>query len=706
MSSNSRRAALEDLLVDLFGISELRRWLVRGPDGTTLDGELPEHGPSPREFAHKAVATLIRRRLIDIEFFDRLCRDFSLREADINAVRASWAAARPPGEGPPQIVYANEEIQALGVQLVAAYKRKAMLTGSDSAVLDQEILVLRRQIRRGPQLHAGEILLGRYILASQLGTGGFATVWRAYDQELRRYVAVKVLHGQWSIGHDHFDRFRRGARIMQTLHHHAIVPILREVQKDDQGFVFFVMILLEGGSLQELLRARPGQIEVDFLLQTMVVICDAVAYAHEAGVIHRDIKPANILFDTQMRPYLADFDLVKAHDTTGGTVGGGMGTLLFSAPEMFVSAGDATPSVDVYSLGVTLLAALLGRDIRLDEIVKLPQLIDSLKVSAALKLLLTHATQWTVATRISSARHLKERIGAILEEQNSVGATIEVPLSQRVEDGAWCGFLSHSSFAIRHNVMVILDFYEDSKGDSLDDVHLHVYVGPGSYVGQVGAVAGTDSLYGYTKMGLRSIGLLIDTHGIRWSEIIRDGGLAVSFVTGLVPRVHQVRVVAFGNGTPAKSIGERFTGAAWRECPLTERASDGTWFAELQDDVFLGCANFFLFVESEASIQLTHILTGHATTLCIAPWTHIVELARAVGLGVPRSRALEPRDVAALPDHQICLILDHHHPVWHDIIGERRIAIHFHLPIRDLIRRVRLMGLRARSGWTPHDRRA
>jgi hypothetical protein len=100
------------------------------------------------------------------------------------------------------------------------------IAGADTRAVEQKILELRREMREGDRLQAGDILAGRFRLVEQLGRGGFATVWKAYDRTARAEVAVKVLHGQFGEDRTRLERFFRGARKMAELQHEGIVRVL------------------------------------------------------------------------------------------------------------------------------------------------------------------------------------------------------------------------------------------------------------------------------------------------------------------------------------------------------------------------------------------------------------------------------------------------------------------------------------------------
>lgn len=224
--------------------------------------------------------------------------------------------------------------------------------------LNRQIVEIKRQIRRGPQLNSGEILAERYILCELIGRGGYGDVWQALDRSRQQFVAIKVLHGRREDLRS-AERFFRGARIMRQLAHPHIVRVLEE-PADHEDFHYYVMDYLAGGDLERALKE--GRIGRADALKAVLQAGEALQYAHARGLVHRDVKPQNILLDSAGQAHLTDFDLVLAEDSTGGTATGAfIGTVLYVAPEVLDEAGAADARSDVYALGMSLLFVLYGR---------------------------------------------------------------------------------------------------------------------------------------------------------------------------------------------------------------------------------------------------------------------------------------------------------------------------------------------------------
>ncbi len=198
---------------------------------------------------------------------------------------------------------------------------------------------------------AGKVLLGRYRLDTLIATGGFAEVWRAFDTELQRIVAIKLPKPSRLASS---TSFITEARRVARLKHPGIVPVF-DVGTED-GRCFIVSEYVEGGSLADRLAKSPPA--VSETVRWLGEIATALEYAHLHGVIHRDIKPANILIDHHGRALLADFGIAQSAQKTG-TFAPSLGTLRYMSPEQ-LEGKAATPHSDVYSLGVVLHECLTG----------------------------------------------------------------------------------------------------------------------------------------------------------------------------------------------------------------------------------------------------------------------------------------------------------------------------------------------------------
>lgn len=242
--------------------------------------------------------------------------------------------------------------------------------------------------------------LGPYRIVSQLGEGGFATVYKGYQAEFDRPVTIKVLDERLARNPRFIDRFRREAEATFSLKHPNIVEVYDFAQSG--GLYFMVMEYIDGPTLRSILAkkgahdvqegedeatrlrekldldvtlerededvtllrelAQPYQaLEVGLVVQVAADVCNALAYAHEHGVIHRDLKPDNVLIATNGRVMLIDFGIARIQEDTHFTrTGMRIGTMAYMSPEQVRGVSDLDRRSDIYSLGIMLYELLTG----------------------------------------------------------------------------------------------------------------------------------------------------------------------------------------------------------------------------------------------------------------------------------------------------------------------------------------------------------
>lgn len=216
--------------------------------------------------------------------------------------------------------------------------------------------------------------LGKYELRERLGSGGMAEVWKAFDTQLQRFVAIKLLHTKLQADSNFTSRFQREAQVIASLHHPNIVQIhdfqVEQGSGSENPIFYMVMAYIEGQTLADYIAVTSAQGKIPTpaeLVNLFTSISLAVDYAHQKGMIHRDIKPANILLDQRNRshnpmgePILTDFGLAKLLGVTGVTLTGTqMGTPLYTSPEQ-AQGYPGNERSDLYSLGVILYEMVTG----------------------------------------------------------------------------------------------------------------------------------------------------------------------------------------------------------------------------------------------------------------------------------------------------------------------------------------------------------
>lgn len=289
--------------------------------------------------------------------------------------------------------------------------------------------------------HASAPLDGgrRYELGALIGRGGMGEVFAAYDTQIGREVAVKLLHPD-KVSPSSIARFLREARIQGWLDHPS-VPAVYELGSDDDGRPFFAMKRVSGITLAEILAdrgtSRAGRFSERQLLRAFVEICLAIELAHTRGVLHRDLKPANMLLGEFGEVYVLDWGVARVLDesVTIGDVArptldgsdstfGALGTPGYMSPEQVRCVDDVDARTDVYSLGCVLFEILVGRRLHPDGLAGMTCALAGITPSASelrpdlapeLDDLCRRATEADRAQRIGSARALGEAVQRYLD---------------------------------------------------------------------------------------------------------------------------------------------------------------------------------------------------------------------------------------------------------------------------------------------------
>lgn len=200
--------------------------------------------------------------------------------------------------------------------------------------------------------------LGNYRIIEQIGLGGMATVFKAYDPDTDRYVAIKVLPQHFSHDPTFKERFQREAKAIARLEHLHILPIYS--YGEENGVAYMAMRYLHAGTLTD--RIRQGPMPLPEVSRLLSQISSALDHAHSHGVLHRDIKPSNVLLDEAGNAYLTDFGIAKMVESTIDlTRGNILGTPAYMSPEQCQGVKELTPATDIYSLGIVVYEMVTGR---------------------------------------------------------------------------------------------------------------------------------------------------------------------------------------------------------------------------------------------------------------------------------------------------------------------------------------------------------
>ena len=205
---------------------------------------------------------------------------------------------------------------------------------------------------------AGITFGGRYELQSRIAIGGMGEVWQATDLVIGRLVAIKILKDEYLGDPGFLERFRAEARHAALVNHEGIANVYD--YGEEEGSAYLVMELVPGEPLSAIIE-REKTLSIDKVLDIIAQTSAALQAAHSAGLVHRDIKPGNMLITPEGRVKITDFGIARIADQVPLTATGQvMGTVQYLSPEQ-ASGHPASPSTDIYSLGIVAYECLAGK---------------------------------------------------------------------------------------------------------------------------------------------------------------------------------------------------------------------------------------------------------------------------------------------------------------------------------------------------------
>ena len=259
----------------------------------------------------------------------------------------------------------------------------------------------------------------RYRLIRRIAIGGMGEVWEAKDDVILRNVAIKILKPEYTGDPGFLERFRTEARHAAKVNHEGIADVYD--YGEDSGNAFLVMELVPGESLATILE-KEKSLAPNRVLEIVAQTARALHEAHVAGLVHRDIKPGNLLITPTGEVKITDFGIARVADQVSLTATGQvMGTVQYLAPEQ-ATGKPATPSTDVYSLGVVAYEAISGKRpfsgetqmaIALAQINEPPPPLDE-SIDESIRKLIFDCLQKRPADRVASALELAQRAEELL----------------------------------------------------------------------------------------------------------------------------------------------------------------------------------------------------------------------------------------------------------------------------------------------------
>jgi serine/threonine protein kinase len=269
-------------------------------------------------------------------------------------------------------------------------------------------------------------LIGRYQIISEIGRGGMAVVYHAYDPSFEREVAIKVLPHAFLHDAQFRARFDREAKTIAALEHPAIVPVYDFGEQDGQPFI--VMRLMNGGSLAD--KLKHGPLSIKEATDIITRIAPALDAAHRKGIIHRDLKPGNILFDQYENAFISDFGIARLTEA-GATLTGSiiLGTPTYMSPEQVQGDEEIGDRSDIYSLGIIFYQMITGdppyqattpaKVMMMHILEPVPDLSDSkINITPEIKAVIETALAKEPEARFASVQAIADALQAALQDSS------------------------------------------------------------------------------------------------------------------------------------------------------------------------------------------------------------------------------------------------------------------------------------------------
>lgn len=283
---------------------------------------------------------------------------------------------------------------------------------------------------------ANQLVSGRYRIKSLIGSGGMANVYKAYDEESQRIVALKVLKDEHRGDMEFVRRFEREAQAVLMLSHENIVRSY-DVGEDD-GVSYIVLEYVEGKTLKEIIKEE-GPLSPKTAVNYACQVLDALSHAHERGIIHRDVKPQNVIITPRGKAKLTDFGIARDAAATTRTFAGTnvIGSVHYISPEQ-VRGDNATAGSDIYSCAIMLYEMLTGSvpfsgdnsvAVALKHLQEeiIPPIQVNSKIPRALSDVVVKAAAKNINMRYFTARQMKADLQRSLREPHGKFARIASP---------------------------------------------------------------------------------------------------------------------------------------------------------------------------------------------------------------------------------------------------------------------------------------